>query len=302
MNFYSHHQLSSINCPNRQQNLLSNTKSKTPFLLLYLATFTRTERLAFISFLEYLLVAYCRWTEQSWGSGRWGTRPPDRRTKGPAELWLSERAWDKRLRRRALYGPVLGKSRQSRGLCPRTKPPGLGEPPEHNHVWSIITPSKQWTPRLPQRKDGCPLADCPKTWKERHRNKGTGSVGREPLKRSQEHGFTLLQGKTMQLTGVKRRQTRGQGKTKDMDGFECRRGWGAERMGRHSEEANRFLRGAQILVSYISSCLVFWRRNNGTLRSKHSNVELVSNYRQKCCQLNLSVCNDAWHATTLKVI
>lgn len=29
------------------------------------------------------------------------------------------------------------------GLCPRTEGPGLGELLEHDHVWSIITPSKQ---------------------------------------------------------------------------------------------------------------------------------------------------------------
>lgn len=35
------------------------------------------------------------------------------------------------------------------------------------------------------------------------------------------HGFTLLQRRTMGLTGVGGRQTRGQGERKDVDGFEC---------------------------------------------------------------------------------
>lgn len=67
-----------------------------------------TERLAFIAFLKYLLVAYCRWSEQSLGSGHGGTGPLDRKTKALAELRLSERAPDKRLRRRALCGPTGG--------------------------------------------------------------------------------------------------------------------------------------------------------------------------------------------------
>lgn len=53
-------------------------KSKTSSLL-YSGTFTLTK--ALIAFLEYLLVAYCRWSEQRWGSGHRGTGPQDRKTK-----------------------------------------------------------------------------------------------------------------------------------------------------------------------------------------------------------------------------
>lgn len=99
-------------------------KSKPPFLCLYWDTFTVTERLAFIAFLEYLLVAYCRWSEQSWGSGHGGTGPLDRRTKALAELRLSEKGPDKSLRRRALYGLAEGRGGRVRGDCahaPRPK-------------------------------------------------------------------------------------------------------------------------------------------------------------------------------------
>lgn len=60
--------------------------TKPPHFALYFGAFRPTERNAFITFLEYLLVVYCRWREQSWGSGGRGTGPPNSRTKGPEEL------------------------------------------------------------------------------------------------------------------------------------------------------------------------------------------------------------------------
>lgn len=52
-------------------------------------------------------MAYCRWSEQRRGSGRLGTRPPDRRTKGPGRAEGNWKA-DKRLRRRVLSGMAGG--------------------------------------------------------------------------------------------------------------------------------------------------------------------------------------------------
>lgn len=215
-----HHQLSSINCPNRQQNLLSNMKSKTPFLLLYLGTFTLTERLAFIAFLEYLLVAYCRWSEQSWGSGRWGTGPPDRRTKGPGRAQAKWKGPDKRLRRRVLYGPGVGGRGGRAGACmPTHRGPrswwAAGARPCVVH-YRTRQAANTTPPSMGRRMPPCWLP--PNLVRKGSRNKGTRPVGREPLTKVAGaclDGFTLLQGRTMELTGAGGRQTRGQSERKE---------------------------------------------------------------------------------------
>lgn len=73
-------------------------------------------------------------------------------------------------------------------------------------------------------KTDAPLLTAPKPGKKDTRNKSTRPVGRgtiEKVSGACVHGFTLLQRRTMGLTGVGGRQTRGQGERKDVDGFEC---------------------------------------------------------------------------------
>lgn len=134
----------------KKPKTLQGNKIKSPFFLfLYLVAFTLTERCAFIANLEYLLVAFGQWSEQSWGSGHWGTGTPDRGTKGPSKAKTKWKGPHKRLRRTALYGLVRGSGSRAGGLAvPTHWAPALGEPLEHDHVWSIITPSQKRVRRL----------------------------------------------------------------------------------------------------------------------------------------------------------
>lgn len=130
--------------------------------VLYFGVFSPQERRAFITLLEYLLVAYCRWGEQRWGSGCRGTGPLDRRTKGPAVLKHGERAHTK-----GLEEFFIGRLRETEpGTLVPVWPevPCFSEPLEYNPVWSIITPRKQREAHLPKWEDGCPLANCSTTW------------------------------------------------------------------------------------------------------------------------------------------
>lgn len=109
---------------------------------------------------------------------------------------------DKSLRRRALYGPGWWERRS----VPTHWGLGLGELLDHDHVWSIIAPAKERTPRLPQWEDGCPLYWLLQNLvRKAPGTKGSRPVGREPLKKVAGaclDGFALLQRRTMQLTGA----------------------------------------------------------------------------------------------------
>lgn len=128
---------------------------KPPHFALYFGAFRLTERNAFITFLKYLLVAYCRCSEQSWGSGLGGTGPQNagqraQRSSGVVKA-SRQKGW------RVLYGCLKEAVLGTRCLCPPTQAQGFAEPLEYDHVWSTITSSERWEPRLP-------LSDCSATW------------------------------------------------------------------------------------------------------------------------------------------
>lgn len=68
-------QLNALPMPKLSTKTPEQHEIKYLLVSLYLSTFTVTERLAFIAFLEYLLVAYCRWGEQHGGRGCEGPIP-----------------------------------------------------------------------------------------------------------------------------------------------------------------------------------------------------------------------------------
>ncbi len=88
---------------------------------------------------------------------------------------------------------------------------------------------------------------------------------------------------------------------------ECGGGWGAERKGGNSLEANGFLRGAQVFMSCIWSWLVYWRSKQWNPAENMAILNrLAVIYREVVrgtvyC-LCISVYNEAWRTTTLEAI